>query len=827
MKIKFMLKTEKHFYILLFVTSVIFAVAFFILATQNTTPYSLSIKEEIPLSNHRYQTFYRDISSSGVSSKFTLSLVTGQVGGAILFYNKDNLLQNQFNSNYRIEPRFISFHDWNKNGTEELFLFSTVNDSLFLTIIDLVNKKKMLNEQLIISGGNTKKKNWDIGFIKTEIDDVNGDNTNDLIFSIAAGFSLYPRGVFTYDIKNRRMINSFLANAKIKELKLFDIDNDGNNEIIASSSATGNGNPNLKYNDHTSWLFVFNKDLTFKFKPKNYGEYPSTLNFLPINKTDGNYILSAFTYSNKVSKPIKIELVNSIGNIIKKKEFSENIHYNILKYNSNDNEQLLLSFRNGSNLILDNNLNVVKRIKSELGYATFLKEVNLLNDEKSEIIYCTVGKMILLDAQFNILASNSIDFGISIYPNSISTKKTGLKSEKLIAINSAKKKTLFQIKKSIYHSLLPFISIFSFFLFFGALILLHEISKRISRRFRSLDYFVNSSEKGILVIDQNGKVKSFNLYLFEISGSVVPLKINQHFSQTFINESEIQTFINNGLISKKKETQEILISLNNNVNRFRTTIFPMISFLGFPYAYLIELDNITKPIISERQKLWSKTSQKIAHDIKTPLSTIQLNLAALNKRIDKEDFQEKEKFKDDIAMIRSEVNRIRSLTKGFLKFANLEKPNLQIVSIKEIIKKALQQFYIYEKNGVKIATSFYNEDEVVFVDPIQIEQFLHIIVENSIDSMEGKGSIEIKTELAQKVSSEDFLQIEISDNGMGIEEAKVNEIFEPYFTTKKDGTGLGLAIAKKIIEDNNGEISIYSKLGMGTTVTLLLPIVES
>ncbi len=177
-------------------------------------------------------------------------------------------------------------------------------------------------------------------------------------------------------------------------------------------------------------------------------------------------------------------------------------------------------------------------------------------------------------------------------------------------------------------------------------------------------------------------------------------------------------------------------------------------------------------------------------------------------------------------MIRSEVNRIRSLTQGFLKFANLEKPNFQIVNSKEIIEKALQQFNSYTKNGVKIATSFPNIDATIFVDPLQIEQLFHIIIENGIDSMDGKGILEIKTELAQKMNHQSFLQIEFSDNGKGIEEEKVNQIFEPYFTTKKDGTGLGLAIAKKIVEDNRGEISIYSKLGLGTTVTLLLPMAD-
>ena len=103
---------------------------------------------------------------------------------------------------------------------------------------------------------------------------------------------------------------------------------------------------------------------------------------------------------------------------------------------------------------------------------------------------------------------------------------------------------------------------------------------------------------------------------------------------------------------------------------------------------------------------------------------------------------------------------------------------------------------------------------------------LHIVIENSIDALKGKGLIKISVNMAQYLNNvyQDFVEIEIADSGTGIDAKIKDKIFEPYFTTKKDGTGMGLAIARKIIEDHNGEISIYSKDGFGTVVRFLVPV---
>jgi signal transduction histidine kinase len=118
----------------------------------------------------------------------------------------------------------------------------------------------------------------------------------------------------------------------------------------------------------------------------------------------------------------------------------------------------------------------------------------------------------------------------------------------------------------------------------------------------------------------------------------------------------------------------------------------------------------------------------------------------------------------------------------------------------------------------------------VWADPQQIEMVFHILLENALAALQGKGLICISSTLAQflDTSFREVLEIEVTDTGPGIQDEHKSRIFEPYFTTKQAGTGMGLAIAKKIIEDHGCSIELYSKANFGATFRFTLPVlVES
>ena len=261
------------------------------------------------------------------------------------------------------------------------------------------------------------------------------------------------------------------------------------------------------------------------------------------------------------------------------------------------------------------------------------------------------------------------------------------------------------------------------------------------------------------------------------------------------------------------------------------SIYP-IGFYANSYSLcLIEFKTPAAMQSGSKIETWSRAVQKMAHDIKTPLSTVNLNLKVLQTRLEHVNLSEEERgeLADDIDMMRTELDRIQSMTKNFLKFTNLDRPHFQAFDIGTIIHESVRKHQPYLNTGQDIQVNIDAEVKAVWADPQQIELVLNILLENALSAMQGEGIIQISVTLAQYLDKDfkEHLEVEVADTGPGIAEQDRSKIFEPYFTTKADGTGMGLAIARKIIEDHGGAIDVYSKADFGAVFVFSLPLLRN
>lgn len=814
----FSLKSERQLYLIFAFLAIAASLIFFFSINSFFLPYEFEVVQKIKRSSEDEFYFFRDYQNINTEFKFRIAKHPFDKFYKIEMYDPSGKITDQHNFKGKVKLTYISFHDINNDGIEELVAFSTKMDSLFLTVLELNTREAILNEYAILSGDYGRRKEWDINYLTCKSEDLNGDGYKDLIFGVRGGHSLYPRGVFTFDIKNVSMINSLKFNAGFYDLFLHDLDNDGEDEIIAFTSAVGNavdkdGDKILtNYTDFYSWLFVLNKDLSFKHEPIKFTSYSSGITVFPLK----NKLIVASKGSGE--KPYGLYLFDH--NLKETKYAAINkLHY-AGKVQNNSKTFIYTKTYDNTVSIFDSELNFIKRIgKIDLRnnfYSTIRtnnKNITIFLADRDD------NRIVAIDDSFNIIASQHFEdtifssFLLDYLDNYLANSNN-------IKFHSNKYFYTLDLVENSFYSFLNIIFLTFAILLFTIFIFSHRLSKMVSRRFRAYGLFINSSNKAILIIDQDGQIKSYNDYFIEFVNNAALFKKNRNYGHYLTDNIELKKFLDTSIKSKREHRRELIVTINNERKNISASVYPLISFWGFAYAYIIELDDITNPIMDERQKIWAQTSQKIAHDIKTPLSTIQLNIKALNQRVDKENLKNKDDFKDDLSMISSEVGRIRELTKSFLQFASLERPILESINIKDIIEESLLQFKTYFASGVKLETSFQEENENILADSLQLKQLFHILIENAIDSMNGKGIIELKTVSRLKSKLQALIDIEISDNGCGISEEKVNKIFDPYFTTKKDGNGMGLTIAKKIVEDNNGEIKIYSKEGLGTTITV-------
>lgn len=218
---------------------------------------------------------------------------------------------------------------------------------------------------------------------------------------------------------------------------------------------------------------------------------------------------------------------------------------------------------------------------------------------------------------------------------------------------------------------------------------------------------------------------------------------------------------------------------------------------------------------AERLAAWRDVARRIAHEIKNPLTPIQLSIYRLKKNLGSEKYNQI--FDSCYESITTEVENLRKMVTEFSDFARMPKPRLMPCSINDVIEDALK-LYVELPDNVKIIKELSNGLPKVMADSDQMRQVLHNLIGNSVDAMPNGGEIRIST----RAGSNGRVIIEVSDNGCGMSEEVKRKLFTPYFTTKEKGTGLGMSIVAQIIEEHGGEILIDTIEGHGTTVTIML-----
>ena len=222
-----------------------------------------------------------------------------------------------------------------------------------------------------------------------------------------------------------------------------------------------------------------------------------------------------------------------------------------------------------------------------------------------------------------------------------------------------------------------------------------------------------------------------------------------------------------------------------------------------------------KLIINERHEAWESLARKLAHEIKNPLTPIQLTIDRLkSKYADKMQIDQKEDFTKNLRVIGKQIKQIENLVNEFSDFARMPKPILKDNDLVSLIKDNIN--LIKELDNNILINLDVNLDEVFLnSDSEQLSRAFFNIIKNSIESIQEKrlnndgfkGKIDINL-----YDNESHIDFTVVDNGLGFVDFKDNikNLLNPYFTTKKKGTGLGLAIVNKTINDHNGKINFIS-----------------
>lgn len=228
-------------------------------------------------------------------------------------------------------------------------------------------------------------------------------------------------------------------------------------------------------------------------------------------------------------------------------------------------------------------------------------------------------------------------------------------------------------------------------------------------------------------------------------------------------------------------------------------------------------------IHSEKLAITGKLSAGVAHSVRNPLTSVKMRLFSLERSLELNLTQ-----KEDFDVISEEIRHIDSIVQNFLEFSRPPKLELRLISPSDVVDAFLELLkHRIDLFQLDIQVSRVVRLPRIMIDPDQMKEALINLFMNACDAVGEGGQIKIIEEIVINKGKTSFVRISLQDNGPGIDIVGLDQIFQPFYTSKQEGTGLGLSITDRIISEHKGKLSFSSTLGKGTTVIIQLPVQET
>ena len=342
---------------------------------------------------------------------------------------------------------------------------------------------------------------------------------------------------------------------------------------------------------------------------------------------------------------------------------------------------------------------------------------------------------------------------------------------------------------------------------------------------------------GVLAINEKAELRTYNVAASNILGINLILLENQPFikmteNQPFLAEfvSLVQTHFE---LTKADELQKTELSRQIEIIRPQGKQLLLVRATRLPSnnntaenGFVVVFDDVTTMVQAQRDAAWGEVARRLAHEIKNPLTPIQLSAERLqhklSSKLNADDAHMLQRSTDTIV---NQVSAMKTMVNEFSEYARAPSASLNNLNLNKLIKdvSALYDTASAEQTHAQAKITYQLAADLPDTkgDATMLRQVLHNLMQNAQDALKQTDN---PTILVQTSFDEANIKLVVKDNGQGFPADLLSHAFEPYVTTKAHGTGLGLAIVKKMIEEHQGQIKIENNVTGGASITILLPI---
>ena len=356
---------------------------------------------------------------------------------------------------------------------------------------------------------------------------------------------------------------------------------------------------------------------------------------------------------------------------------------------------------------------------------------------------------------------------------------------------------------------------------------LQESNRELSERRRYIETLMESLGAGVVSLDAGRRVATVNRAARRLLGldpSADPL--GRTLGETLPPEPRavLEPLVEEILLGRRAEgAREAEWSSDGRVRTLAVSATALTAEGGEPQGALVVIEDLSDLMRAQKIAAWREVARRLAHEIKNPLTPIQLSAERIRKKVLEHDPDVEQTVSEGTAAIVREVAALKGLVDEFARFARLPAPRRVPVDVRQVIADCLL-LYRDRHAEVRIETRLDPDLPQALLDPEQIKRVLVNLLDNAIEAMGGKGGLRIE---ARSAPGGRALRLEVADEGPGIRPGDRDRLFLPYFSTKRRGTGLGLAIVHRIVSDHMGRIRVEDNQPHGARFVIELPVLPA
>ncbi|MBI1875567.1 MAG: HAMP domain-containing protein [Acidobacteria bacterium] len=346
--------------------------------------------------------------------------------------------------------------------------------------------------------------------------------------------------------------------------------------------------------------------------------------------------------------------------------------------------------------------------------------------------------------------------------------------------------------------------------------------QEVETRRRYIETILQRIATGVISIDAHDRVGTVNGAAGRLLGldeSAVGKPATEVFGRADLEP--LQKLLNgDGHLKGEPLAEEIALTQDGRELHLAAMVTTLHGEDGRPEGRVLVFDDITPLIRSQKVAAWREVARRLAHEIKNPLTPIQLSAERLKRHFGGAPDATRALVDECTSTIVGEVESLKGLVDEFSQFARMPAPRRAAVDVRELLRESLALY-----NGlfqqITLVSTFDPELPPVRIDPEQIRRVLINLVDNAVEAMNRKGTIWIET---AHDAAHGLARIIVADDGPGIPAADRDKLFMPYYSTKRRGSGLGLAIVRRIVSEHGGTIEVADNVPHGTRFTIELPL---